>query len=471
MKTLKVLSLATAISVTLLSGMSARAGTLYDGFRGMNWVGPAAGSFSYGLDSSMDNNAARNVGQRIGYAVKNAGGNTVRMPIEINYNDGGHNWNIFAGAVAGVRQSGCNVILCYWPQQGTLPDWNGWWSMWDAANGSFGNDGGVIFEPINEPYGYSATDLCNLYASFLYRYSPGYHKCILAGTGYETGVQDIGNDSRLSNQLIGLHGYFWFWGQGGDWRADYNVVQNIVGPYAWRTVITEVGVATGSTSYFWQQWGGNLYTDVAFLGGTLAWARDNNVGTIAWSGANNQDGYRWWQSVDNLSEIKPDVCDMFRWAWLQTPWYNLNSTSLGAGMDYKICARHDGKVLDASGYGTYNGTQIQQWTYVGGSNQRWVLWNAGNGAWYIQGVQSGKFIDISGWGTSNGTKVQLWDGTGGTNQRYYLNQTDSGFFSINPSHATGSCLDVEGISTSDGAKVHLWQWLGGNNQQWSFHHE
>jgi poly(hydroxyalkanoate) depolymerase family esterase len=133
---------------------------------------------------------------------------------------------------------------------------------------------------------------------------------------------------------------------------------------------------------------------------------------------------------------------------------------------YKLIARHSGKALDAYGNQTANGTQIIQWTYGGGSNQKWTLTSLGGNLYKIIGVQSGRSIDISNWGAANGTKVQLWDYLGGTNQKFYFNATSGGYYEISPSHATGSCLDVNGASTADGAIVQLWQWISGNNQQW-----
>jgi glucuronoarabinoxylan endo-1,4-beta-xylanase len=134
---------------------------------------------------------------------------------------------------------------------------------------------------------------------------------------------------------------------------------------------------------------------------------------------------------------------------------------------YKLIARHSGKALDAFGNNTTNGTQIIQWTYGGGNNQRWTLTDRGGGQYSIIGVQSGKCVDISNWGTANGTKVQLWDYLGGTNQKYTFTATGGGYYRITPTHATGSCLDVSGVSTADGALVQLWTYGGGNNQQWS----
>jgi hypothetical protein len=134
---------------------------------------------------------------------------------------------------------------------------------------------------------------------------------------------------------------------------------------------------------------------------------------------------------------------------------------------YRIIARHSGKALDAFGANTTNGTQIIQWTYNGGNNQRWTVTDRGGGQYSIVGVQSGRCIDVSNWGTANGTKVQLWDYIGGTNQKFTITPTSGGYYRITPTHATGSCLDVSGVSTADGANVQLWQWLSGNNQQWS----
>jgi enterochelin esterase family protein len=136
------------------------------------------------------------------------------------------------------------------------------------------------------------------------------------------------------------------------------------------------------------------------------------------------------------------------------------------GGTFKLLSRYSGLALEAAGYGTANGTQIQQWSYYGGSSQQWTISSVGNNLYSIIGVASGKCVDISGWGTANDTKVQLWDYAGGSNQKFYFNPTTNGYYEISPSHATGSCLDVAGPSTANGAVVHLWQWVNANNQQW-----
>jgi aryl-phospho-beta-D-glucosidase BglC (GH1 family) len=135
---------------------------------------------------------------------------------------------------------------------------------------------------------------------------------------------------------------------------------------------------------------------------------------------------------------------------------------------YKIINRNSGLAMDANAGGTANGTQIIQWSYGGGSNQKWTVTNTGGSNYKIIGVQSGRSLDINGFSSANGAKVQLWDYAGGSNQTFTFTATTSGNYRITPNCATSSCLEVSGGSTSNGANVQLWSYGGGNNQQWSF---
>ncbi len=135
---------------------------------------------------------------------------------------------------------------------------------------------------------------------------------------------------------------------------------------------------------------------------------------------------------------------------------------------FKIVGRASGKALDANGNGTADGTQIIQWTYGGGNNQRWTLLNRGSNQYSIIGVASGKALDVSGSSTTNGAKVQLWTYGGGNNQKWTFAATTSGYYRVTPVHATGGCLEVTGNSTANGALVEFWTYSGGTGQQWAF---
>ncbi len=186
----------------------------------------------------------------------------------------------------------------------------------------------------------------------------------------------------------------------------------------------------------------------------------------------------------NSRGIKPIYWDvaglMFNWSTgAVTDRDNKNALTGGAALPapgsgpiangtYQLVARHSGKALETVNFGTTNGTQVQQWGYWGGSNQRWQVTKNSDNTYRIIGVHSGKSLDISGWSSSNGAKVQLWDYFGGSNQKFILTATGNGYYRISPQHAPNSCLDVSSYSSADGAIVHLWQWFGSANQQWSF---
>lgn len=135
---------------------------------------------------------------------------------------------------------------------------------------------------------------------------------------------------------------------------------------------------------------------------------------------------------------------------------------------YKIIARHSSKALDVAGWGTADGTNVDQWTYGGGNNQRWTITHLGNNQYEIVNVNSGKALDVVSSGSSNGTNVDQWSWNNGANQKWIISLTPSGYYRLTPANATSLALDVNGVSTADGANVQLWSYTGGYNQQWSF---
>lgn len=135
---------------------------------------------------------------------------------------------------------------------------------------------------------------------------------------------------------------------------------------------------------------------------------------------------------------------------------------------YKIVARHSGKALDVTAAGRADGTNVEQWTYGAGENQKWILTHLGNNVYSIVGAQSAKALDVYGFGTTNGTNVEIWTNNSSANQKWTITATSGGYYRLTPTNATNMCLDVSGVSTADGANVQIWQYLGGNNQQWTF---
>jgi endoglucanase len=134
---------------------------------------------------------------------------------------------------------------------------------------------------------------------------------------------------------------------------------------------------------------------------------------------------------------------------------------------YRIVARHSGKALDVNGHGTADGSNVIQWAYGGGNNQRWTFTHLGNNTYQIVGVESGKALEVASTSTANGTNVDIRSYSGANNQRWTISATSGGYYRLTPVSSTGSALDVSAVSTADGANVQQWSWTGGNNQQWA----
>ena len=120
---------------------------------------------------------------------------------------------------------------------------------------------------------------------------------------------------------------------------------------------------------------------------------------------------------------------------------------------YRVLARHSGRALDVSGHGTADGSDVIQWAYGGGNNQRWTLTHLGNNVYQIIGVESGKALAVASTSTANGTNVDIRTYTGATNHRWTISATSGGYFRLSPVSSGGSCLDVNGASMQRGEPV------------------
>ena len=138
-----------------------------------------------------------------------------------------------------------------------------------------------------------------------------------------------------------------------------------------------------------------------------------------------------------------------------------------AGSHTLIPMNATGSCLEASNWGTANGTKIEIWQTLGGSNQLWYFVENGDNSYTLSpSYAPGMCLDVSGFGTTNGTIVQLWQATGGNNQNWLANAVNGSIYSLHPGNAPGMCLDVSGLGTVNGTQVQIWQPTGASNQQW-----
>jgi hypothetical protein len=434
--------------------------------RGINWAdpngneGPSRVVTPSGLTSSMTATQAASVATSISTAVKASGGTAVRMPINYWTTTNTTYWPVYKAAINAIVSNGCYVILCWWPNSGhSVSDVTQWNYMWDQVNSAYKSNTKVLYEPINEPVDYTGANLCNLYAGFLSRYTPSSWKCILDGTGYAGEVITVGNDSRLSSQYLGLHCYWWFWGAYSNWSGAYNKMSSLVGSYASRTIVTEIGVETLRTINFWWQWDTGIEPDAAFLTGSLAYAKDNQIGTIAWSGVNDIDTYRWYMAYNNLIEVNPGCANMFRWSWGQAEKW-IGPIKNGT---YRLQNRANSLYLDNMGV-TTDGSNVCQYASGTSNNQKWVVTYTA-GYYVLSCVTGGKCLDTGG-NTADGSNVQQWVRGSSYNQHWTLVATSSGYYKL-VNRSTGKCLDTGG-QTANGAPMKQYYSNTSNNQQWRF---
>ncbi|MBW8782990.1 MAG: RICIN domain-containing protein [Verrucomicrobia bacterium] len=136
-----------------------------------------------------------------------------------------------------------------------------------------------------------------------------------------------------------------------------------------------------------------------------------------------------------------------------------------ADSTYRVLNKKSKKALDVYNNGTTDGTNVDQWTWNGGSNQKWTLTYLGNGQYQAMGVGSGKLLEVAGASTANGANIQIFTSNNNNCQKWTLTPVGNGnykFLNVN----SGKAVDVSGGSTADGANVIQWPYSGADNQLW-----
>ncbi len=132
---------------------------------------------------------------------------------------------------------------------------------------------------------------------------------------------------------------------------------------------------------------------------------------------------------------------------------------------YRIVNKKSNKVLDVYNNGITDGTNVDQWSWNGGNNQKWTVTSLGNGQYQAVGVGSGKLLEVAGASTANAANVQIWSSNNGNGQKWTITPAGDGnykFLNVN----SGKAVDVNGGSTADGANVLQWPYSGADNQLW-----
>ncbi|MEJ2859438.1 MULTISPECIES: RICIN domain-containing protein [unclassified Saccharothrix] len=462
-----VVSLVLAAGLVTVVPQAAHAST--NQFRGVNWADPRDNFvngvlYLSGLSATDTYSSASVVGsQVVGQLYSITGANTVRMPINeptvANY------WGTYTGAIDAALAKG-KVILAYWAYTGGRPqNTTAFNQMWDRVIAQYGSNPNAYFEVINEPHGYSTTDLNNMYNSWLGRYSSVPRgRVILDGAGLAQNVPAVGGDSRLNGTLLAVHDYSFFAGYESEteWA---NHIGGYIGNYADRTIATEWGGAmspgTKNGVYFdridYNVPSGSYMSD--YIRGVSSKLRSLGMGSVYWPGLRDGDWYSLTTRAGSGADTRLTLTNASGLSRLQYSW----GVGDGGTTVAKIRNVATGLFIDGMGT-TTNGTPAGQRTAGTAPDQQWIIENAGNYV-RIKNAATGLYLDGAGQ-TSNGANASQWASSTSNNQQWTIvtGATNGNDIRIR-NRATGLYLDGMGRTTS-GANVGQWSDSGSNNQKW-----
>ncbi|HTJ36446.1 MAG TPA: RICIN domain-containing protein [Dactylosporangium sp.] len=445
------------------------AGAATSSYKGVNWA-DARDNFVNGVLyvsglSASDTYASATVvgNQVVGQLYSITGANTVRMPINEPTVSG--YWGTYTGAIDAALAKG-NVILAYWAYSNGKPaNATAFNQMWDTVVAKYGSNANAYFEVINEPYGYSTTDLNNLYNGWLARYpSVPRGRVILDGAGYAQNVAAVGGDSRLNNTLLAAHDYSFFVNPPYEDETDWaNHIGGYIGSYASRTIVTEWGgpMSPGSKNGVnydtidYSVPSGSFFAD--YIRGVSGKLRSLGVGSVYWPGLRDGDWYSLTTKTGSGSGIRLTLANASGLTRLQYAW------GVGTGGGTYVTIRNGGTALAVDGMGrTTNGANAGQWALNSGTNQQWVIENDGSYV-RIRNRATGLYLDGMG-RTASGSAAGQYGDTNATNQQWTV-VTAANRVRIK-NRGTGLYLDGMG-RTANGADLGQYGDSNAANQQWA----
>lgn len=146
---------------------------------------------------------------------------------------------------------------------------------------------------------------------------------------------------------------------------------------------------------------------------------------------------------------------------------NMNGASLDTSAWYNVVNQNSGSCVDAAGWGTTDGTHVQQWACGSQQyNQEWQFQSEGNGIYSVVNRNATSEVwDATNQGTTNGTPMQIWTYAGGRNQQWRAVSLGNGNYKF-VGVGSNRCLDVPGASTANGVQLDIYDCNGTGAQSW-----
>ncbi len=148
-------------------------------------------------------------------------------------------------------------------------------------------------------------------------------------------------------------------------------------------------------------------------------------------------------------------------------WQGNNGIPISSTGYYQIVNVNSGLCVDATGFGTANGTAVQQYTCGNGqSNQVWQFVPTDSGYFRLVskgGASNEEVWDVTGGGTGNGVPIQTYLWSEGANQQWQPVSLGNGQWKF-VARSSGSCLDVPSASKANNVVLDQYTCNGTNAQ-------
>lgn len=246
--------------------------------------------------------------------------------------------------------------------------------------------------------------------------------------------------------------------------------------------LNENGTISGDISGTWTWESGSPYMSVVYNGVTykgefLVQADESAAQTERMTFTATGNNTCVWGSKKTAYDAGQDNIDLTNYGSKLTYAPELSSfengsitigdTELLSDVSYRITNKNSGLVLDLENGNMDSGTNIRQWSKLGGSPQEWRICDIGNGYCKIVSmVNENMAVTVNGNDGTDGLNVQLEPYTGGDNQQFKLVRDGAYYAIVSKCSAGKSGLDVYEISKEDGANICQWEYWGGDGQLW-----
>ncbi|MBP3379635.1 MAG: RICIN domain-containing protein [Ruminococcus sp.] len=184
-----------------------------------------------------------------------------------------------------------------------------------------------------------------------------------------------------------------------------------------------------------------------------------------------------WGSKKTAYDISQDNIDLTSYGSLLT--YNPENTSFEGGsktigdtallsdISYRLTNKNSGLVLDLENGNSAPGTNIRQWSKIGGSAQEWRICDVGDG-WckIVSMVDESMAVTVDGTDAADGLNIQLEKYIGADDQQFRLVQKGAYYGIVSKCSGGRSGLDVYEISKENGANICQWEYWEGDGQLW-----